>query len=407
MSDGLVVTPSSRPVAASSRISAISAVSTKNFMAHFQGMRWTVPKHTAWSARIEAPASAFCCPYPFDAAFTYEAESALAPGTLVRVPLGPRMVVGVVWDDAPDEAVKVKPVVEVLEFPPLPAALLKFVDWVAAYTLAKRGDVLALGLKESLLAAPPKRGQEIRLWRGGPGAGGAGLLGGTGGGGGGVARGGGRRKKFGVTLLDGVTGSGKTEVYLEAVAEVLRRAGRRWCCCRKSRSPCSFCSGSSARFGAPPAVWHSELTPAVRRETLRAVAEGRANVVVGARSALFLPFPDLGLIVVDEEHESAFKQEDGVMYHARDMAVVRARLSEAPCVLVSRDAEPGDAWRMRAAGRYARLRSAGAAWRGGAAGGARRWICGRIRRSAGGFCRRCWWLRCARRWRAASRRCCS
>jgi primosomal protein N' (replication factor Y) len=90
-----------------------------------------------------------------------------------------------------------------------------------------------------------------------------------------------------------------------------------------------------ARFGTDPALWHSELSPRTRRITWRAVAEGRAPVLVGARSALFLPFPDLGLIVVDEEHETAFKQEEGVIYHARDMAVVRARLSDAACVLVS------------------------------------------------------------------------
>jgi len=89
------------------------------------------------------------------------------------------------------------------------------------------------------------------------------------------------------------------------------------------------------RFGVDPALWHSELSSRTRRDTWRAVAEGEAPVVVGARSALFLPFPELGLIVVDEEHETAFKQEEGVVYHARDMAVVRARLSNAACVLVS------------------------------------------------------------------------
>ncbi|MDT8266909.1 primosomal protein N', partial [Roseomonas sp. DSM 102946] len=89
------------------------------------------------------------------------------------------------------------------------------------------------------------------------------------------------------------------------------------------------------RFGCEPAMWHSELGGRRRRNTWRAVAEGEAKVLVGARSALFLPFPDLGLIIVDEEHETAFKQEEGVIYHARDMAVVRARFAQAGCVLVS------------------------------------------------------------------------
>jgi primosomal protein N' (replication factor Y) (superfamily II helicase) len=292
-------------------------------------------------------------PYPFDAPFTYQAEAPLAPGMLVRVPLGSRRVVGIVWDSAPDEAVKVKPVTEVLDFPPLPAALMKFIDWVAAYTLSKKGDVLALGLKESLLVAPAKRGKKFAFGGADPALAGpdfseaqaaavAALRETVG------------ARKFGVTLLDGVTGSGKTEVYLEAVAEVLRSGKQALVLLPEIALSVQFLQRFERRFGAPPAVWHSELTPAVRRETLRAVAEGRANVVVGARSALFLPFPALGLIVVDEEHESAFKQEDGVMYHARDMAVVRARLSEAPCVLVS--ATPSlESVENAAAGRYTKL----------------------------------------------------
>ncbi len=291
-------------------------------------------------------------PFPFDLAFTYAAEGALAPGTLVRVPLGPRMVVGVAWDDVPDEAVRVRKVAEVLAFPPLPEALRRFVDWVASYTLSKRGDVLALGLKESLLLEP-KRKKAFAFGRADytlPGAAlsvdqEAAAI---------ALRGAVLAEKFGVTLLDGVTGSGKTEVYLEAVAECLRAGRQALVLLPEIALSVQFLERFRARFGAAPAVWHSELTPAVRRETFRAVAEGRANVVVGARSALFLPFPALGLVVVDEEHESAFKQEDGVIYHARDMAVVRTRLSAAPCVLVS--ATPSlESVENAATGRYARL----------------------------------------------------
>jgi primosomal protein N' (replication factor Y) (superfamily II helicase) len=292
-------------------------------------------------------------PYPFDAAFTYLAEGPLAPGTLVRVPLGPRMVVGAVWDEAPDAAVRAKPVAEMLGFPPLPRVLMEFIDWVAGYTLAKRGEVLALGLKESLLAAPRQRAKKFAFGGADPelpspelsGAQAMAV---------GALREAVQMRKFGVTLLDGVTGSGKTEVYLEAVAEVLRASGQALVLLPEIALSVQFLQRFAQRFGSPPAVWHSELTPAVRRETLRAVAEGRANVVVGARSALFLPFPRLELIVVDEEHESAFKQEDGVMYHARDMAVVRARLSSAACVLVS--ATPSlESIENAAQGKYARL----------------------------------------------------
>ncbi len=142
-------------------------------------------------------------------------------------------------------------------------------------------------------------------------------------------------RRFGVTLLAGVTGSGKTEVYLDAVAECLRAGRQALVLLPEIALSAQWLDRFHGRFGVAPALWHSEVGGRTRRDTWRAVAEGEASVVVGARSALFLPFPDLGLIVVDEEHETAFKQEEGVVYHARDMAVVRARLSAAACVLVS------------------------------------------------------------------------
>jgi primosomal protein N' (replication factor Y) len=141
--------------------------------------------------------------------------------------------------------------------------------------------------------------------------------------------------EFSVTLLDGVTGSGKTEVYFEAIAACLRAGRQALVLLPEIALSSQWLDRFESRFGVAPAVWHSDLSSRTRRITWRAVAEGGAQVVVGARSALFLPFPDLGLVVVDEEHETAFKQEDGVVYHARDMAVVRARLCAAPAVLVS------------------------------------------------------------------------
>ncbi|WP_367614546.1 primosomal protein N' [Teichococcus coralli] len=142
-------------------------------------------------------------------------------------------------------------------------------------------------------------------------------------------------RHFGVTLLTGVTGSGKTEVYLEAVAECLRQGRQALVLLPEIALSTQWLERFERRFGVPPALWHSELGSRRRRDTWRAVAEDKVPVLVGARSALFLPFPDLGLIVVDEEHETAFKQEEGVVYNARDMAVVRARLAGASCVLVS------------------------------------------------------------------------
>jgi len=140
---------------------------------------------------------------------------------------------------------------------------------------------------------------------------------------------------FSVTLLDGVTGSGKTEVYLEAVAAALKAGKQVLVLVPEIALTAQSIKRFETRFGAEPAEWHSDLTYKARREAWAGAATGDARIIVGARSALFLPFSNLGLIVVDEEHEAAFKQEDGVIYHARDMAVVRARQGNIPIVLAS------------------------------------------------------------------------
>ncbi len=355
-------------------------------------------------------------PYPFDRPFDYLVPEgmALAPGDIVQAPLGGRLAVGVVWDDPPNFALpakRLKPVKEKLDAPGFPEQLRQFIDWVANYTMAKRGEALALALKPGLLERPdPSYGWEIgavaeaaritparakvlaalpsltapntvELARAGAVSPGiiramadAGLI---------VPAQRDDRaprldpdhpapvlspsqamaaealrqavhKSYSVTLLEGVTGSGKTEVYLEAVAEALRSDKQVLVLLPEIALSAQFIDRFAARFGASPLVWHSEVTPRVRRATWHAVAEGRARFVVGARSALFLPFTKLGLIIVDEEHETAYKQEDGVAYHARDMAVVRAKLASAPVVLAS--ATPSLESVMNAeAGRYRHL----------------------------------------------------
>ncbi|HZT87884.1 MAG TPA: primosomal protein N' [Stellaceae bacterium] len=140
---------------------------------------------------------------------------------------------------------------------------------------------------------------------------------------------------FGVTVLDGVTGSGKTEIYFAAIAAALAASRQVLVLLPEIALGAQWLDRFRRRFGVAPAEWHSDIGQAQRRDTWRAVAAGRAPVVVGARSALFLPFPDLGLIVVDEEHDPSYKQEDGVCYQARDMAVLRASLTGIPIVLVS------------------------------------------------------------------------
>ena len=345
-------------------------------------------------------------------------ELELAPGDIVNVPLGAREATAVVWAENPTPNPRLdnrlKDVEEKLELPPLKDELRDFVDWVANYTIASRGMVLRMCLRmgEHLGeerervgvriagAAPqrmtPARGRVLALLADGMlrgkseaareagvsvgvidglvdegtletvvlppepvaerpdpdfaqpdftlgQAAAAAALKAT------VAEGG-----YAVTLLDGVTGSGKTEVYFEAVADTIRRSRQSLILMPEIALTAQFLDRFAARFGVQPAEWHSELTPRRRARTWRAVADGEVSVVVGARSALFLPYADLGLIVVDEEHDQAYKQEDGVRYHARDMAVVRGHIARIPVVLSS--ATPSLETEVNARrGRYRRL----------------------------------------------------
>ncbi|MCF7697785.1 primosomal protein N' [Loktanella sp. M215] len=159
---------------------------------------------------------------------------------------------------------------------------------------------------------------------------------------------------YGTTLLKGVTGSGKTEVYLEAVAACLRAGRQALVLLPEIALTGEFLDRVEARFGQRPAEWHSGVTQTERRRCWRMVGQGDADLVVGARSALFLPYRDLGLIVVDEEHDTSYKQEDGVLYNARDMAVLRAAGCGAQVVLAS--ATPSlESWANVEAGKYRRL----------------------------------------------------
>ncbi|WP_411351317.1 primosomal protein N' [Leisingera aquaemixtae] len=160
--------------------------------------------------------------------------------------------------------------------------------------------------------------------------------------------------RYGTTLLKGVTGSGKTEVYLEAVAAALRARRQALVLLPEIALTAEFLTRVEARFGAKPAEWHSGATMTERRRVWKMVGQGAAQLVIGARSALFLPFRDLGLIIVDEEHDTSYKQEDGVLYNARDMAVLRAAMCSAQVVLAS--ATPSlETWANAEAGKYKRL----------------------------------------------------
>ena len=322
----------------------------------------------------------------------------LQAGDYVVVPLGTRERIGVVWGPGGDAlpAARLKAIRDKCDAPPMPADLRAFIDWVAGYTIQPPGAVLRMAMRVPAALTPPTPVTAFRASHNLParmtaarqrvldvvqateapltaaeiarkaqvsnavirGLADSGALTQV------------TRPRhapvpqpaldtetvtlspdqqtaaaslrasiaeaaFSVTLLEGVTGSGKTEVYFDAIAETLRRGQQALILLPEIALTVQFLSRFEARFGCQPAAWHSELSPPRRQHIWRAVAEGEVRVLVGARSALFLPFAELGLIVVDEEHDPAFKQEEGVIYQARDMAVVRASLGGFPIVLAS------------------------------------------------------------------------
>jgi primosomal protein N' (replication factor Y) (superfamily II helicase) len=350
-------------------------------------------------------------PLPLPEALDYRVPEEMALpelGSFVRVPLGGRSLVGVVWGEAGGNiaADRLKPVAEALSPRKLAPDLRRFVERVANYTMAPPGAVLrmvmsvaealqpprprrlcvasAAGLAALVDAHPsarltPARRRVLEVLRDGPSlpAVEVARLAGCSTGVIRVLAAGGLVEEclvaadpvdtaappdwrrpgpalspdqtiaarrlidrvetgdYSVTLLDGVTGSGKTETYFAAIAAALAAGRQILVLLPEIALSAQWLQRFRDRFGVPPALWHSDIGQAERRDAWRAVSTGRARVVVGARSALFLPFAELGLIIVDEEHDSSYKQEDGVCYQARDMAVLRASLAGIPIVLVS------------------------------------------------------------------------
>jgi len=317
-------------------------------------------------------------------------------GSIVAVPLVGRLTLGVAWGEPKDNYAhnRLKDIEIIYDVPPLSDELLKTVDWVSRYTLAPPGLVLRSVLRSTEALEPdrpvlayrrtghepdrltPARSRVLDTVADGE-AWTKTLLVGTSGVSpsviGGLERAGALERleipappivqdpdpdaapltlsaeqsaamgqireldaqQFGVALLDGVTGGGKTAVFFEAVADTLRAGRQALVLLPEIALTGTFLDRFAKRFGTRPAEWHSDMTPAQRTRTWRGINDGTVRAVVGARSALFLPFHELGLIVLDEEHDGAYKQSDGVNYHARDMAVVRARFAEARVILSS------------------------------------------------------------------------
>ena len=344
-------------------------------------------------------------------------EGGCGDGDFVEVPLGPRKVIGVVWGkgEGKFDPARIRSVYRVLDAAPMRAELRSFLTRAAEYTLTPMAAMLRLATRAPGLGDPPSMKKNYALGpvipnqmtearfrvvealrRFGSAPVTLGELAEEAACGPAVVKG---LVKLGVvleqdaprdlpypalnpvtntrlagdqvvagdalvalvaqggysgTLLKGVTGSGKTEVYLEAVAECLRKGRQALVLLPEISLTADFLTRVQARFGARPAEWHSGVTMTERRRLWRMVGQGEASFVVGARSALFLPFRDLGLIVVDEEHDTSYKQEEGVFYNARDMAVLRAAIVGAPIVLAS--ATPClETWANVEAGKYGRL----------------------------------------------------
>ena len=339
-------------------------------------------------------------------------------GAFVEVPLGPRKVLGVVWGPGEGgfDASKLRAVSRVLDLAPMRQDMAAFLERVGEYTLTPMAAMLRLATRAPGLVDPPSmrkvyraggvrpnrltdarsKVMEVLDTSGGvpftlkeladmagvspsvvkglvklgavreeesprdlpfppldpakPGK----VLSADQASAAGVLRNAVKARAFKAVLLRGVTGSGKTEVYLEAVAECLRQRRQALVLLPEIALTADFLNRVEARFGARPAEWHSGVTMTERRRVWRMAGQGDVDLVVGARSALFLPFRDLGLVVVDEEHDQSYKQEDGVLYSARDMAVLRASIAGAVTVLAS--ATPSlESWANAEAGKYQRL----------------------------------------------------
>ena len=320
-------------------------------------------------------------------------------GSVAVAPLGPRRVTGIVWDPErlPSDTVpdsKLRPLLGLLPVPPLKPALMRLIEWTADYYCASMVSVARMVLSSGGALKGPATMTEYRLSGGMPErmtpqreaaiealdneqatirelAGIAGVSEG-------VLRGlvnqgvlepvevdcdrpypraradfdepelseqqrdvadrlvdAVKSHGFAPFLLDGVTGSGKTETYFEAIAAAIAEDRQVLVLLPEIALTEAFLKRFETRFGTPPILWHSSLKATERRRAWRAISSGEAQVVVGARSALFLPYDRLGLIVVDEAHEISFKQDDGVRYNARDIAVMRARFEKFPVVLAS------------------------------------------------------------------------
>ena len=273
-------------------------------------------------------------PKVFNHPFTYETSLKLKLGDYVEVPFGNSKTVGVVWDQFENnqfKKFKTKKVIKKLNLPNLSKKMVNFINWFSEYNIIPKGMALKLSLSSNdILEKFPEdelknfsnhhkkkefeltKSQEESLKR--------------------LEK---KNNEFRVHVVQGVTGSGKTIVYFHAIKKILERSKQCLILLPEIGLISQFEKKFAEFFGFNPAVWHSGITPRKRKIIWSGVVNNKLKVVIGARSSLFLPFKDLGLIVVDEEHDQSFKQDEGVIYNARDMAISRAYFENFPINLVT------------------------------------------------------------------------
>ena len=271
-------------------------------------------------------------PKIFNHPFTYESGSQknLTSGDLVLVPFGKSEEIGVVWDkiQPSKKKFKIRKIIKKIDNFKITKNLINFINWFSAYNLVSRGMVLkmCLGDRKNATTIEEYKKEKIRN----------------------------KSKfilnkdqkksledlkkfsnKFNVSLLQGVTGSGKTIVYFERVKEILSLGKQVLILLPEIFLTNQFKERFLQFFGFLPAIWHSKVGIKNKRKIWQSVVNGNLNLVIGARSSLLLPFKNLGLIVLDEEHDPSYKQDEGIIYHARDMAIARASAENIPIHLVS------------------------------------------------------------------------
>ena len=274
-------------------------------------------------------------PNIFDHPFTYENRNlkSLEVGDFVKVPFGTKEQVGVVWDfeEISEKKIKFKQIIKKLDIPKMNLSMIKFINWFARYNIVSLGMTLKMSLLSKDFVDKPyinefdkysirkkifffklNKDQEKSLSF--------------------LEKNG---NKYNVCVLEGVTGSGKTIVYFERIKKIISKNLQALVMLPEIALTNQFSKRFKEFFGTEPAIWNSKTSKKDKKIIWKGIVENKIKIVIGTRSALFLPFRKLGIIIVDEEHDASYKQDEGISYNARDMAITRASIENIPINLVT------------------------------------------------------------------------